>query len=47
MFEQNSGARDRSRVGDEVDLLWRAEHGFLLDAAQDAHAGDETRDAAP
>jgi len=42
VFEQNSGARDAFRVGDAVDLQWTPEHTFLLDADQDAHAGDET-----
>jgi hypothetical protein len=28
--------------GENVDLQWGAEHTFLLDADQDAHAGDET-----
>ena len=42
VFEQNSGAREAFRVGDRVDLQWTAAHTFLLDADQDAHAGDET-----
>jgi spermidine/putrescine transport system ATP-binding protein len=42
VFEQNSGARDAFRVGDTVDLHWTPEHTFLLDAEQDAHAGDES-----
>jgi spermidine/putrescine transport system ATP-binding protein len=42
VFEQNSGARDGFRTGDAVDLHWTPEHTFLLDADQDAHAGDET-----
>jgi spermidine/putrescine transport system ATP-binding protein len=42
VFEQNSGARDRFQVGENVDLHWVASHTFLLDADQDAHAGDET-----
>jgi spermidine/putrescine transport system ATP-binding protein len=42
VFEQNSGARDSFRVGDRVDLRWTPEHTFLLDADQDAHAGDES-----
>ncbi|HET9829675.1 MAG TPA: ABC transporter ATP-binding protein [Nocardioidaceae bacterium] len=42
VFEQNSGARDSFRVGDRVDLRWTSEHTFLLDADQDAHAGDES-----
>ncbi len=42
VFEQNSGARDSFRVGDDVDLHWSSTHTFLLDADQDAHAGDES-----
>jgi spermidine/putrescine transport system ATP-binding protein len=42
VFEQNSGARDGFTVGDRVDLHWTPTHTFLLDADQDAHAGDET-----
>ncbi len=42
VFEQNSGARTGFRVGDPVDLHWSAAHTFLLDADQDAHAGDES-----
>jgi spermidine/putrescine transport system ATP-binding protein len=41
VFEQNTGAREIFRVEDVVDLQWRAEHTFCLDAAQDAHAGVE------
>jgi spermidine/putrescine transport system ATP-binding protein len=40
VFEQNTGAREAFRVGDTADLHWVAAHTFLLDAAQDAHAGD-------
>jgi spermidine/putrescine transport system ATP-binding protein len=42
VFEQNSGSREGFRVGDRVDLHWTAAHTFLLDADQDAHAGDES-----
>ncbi len=42
IFEQNTGARAVLRRGDEVDLHWTPAHTFLLDADQDAHAGDET-----
>jgi spermidine/putrescine transport system ATP-binding protein len=41
IFEQNSGTRGTFRPGDRVDLHWAAQHTFLLDADQDAHAGDE------
>jgi spermidine/putrescine transport system ATP-binding protein len=39
VFEQNTGARDTFRADDVVDLHWRPQHAFCLDAAQDAHAG--------
>jgi spermidine/putrescine transport system ATP-binding protein len=42
VFEQNSGTRDTFTSGQQVDLHWAAEHTFLLDADQDAHAGDES-----
>jgi spermidine/putrescine transport system ATP-binding protein len=45
VFEQNAGARDRFRAGDRVDLHWRPEHTFLLDAAQAAEAGAQLEDA--
>jgi spermidine/putrescine transport system ATP-binding protein len=45
VFEQNTGARESFRPGDQVDLHWMAAHTFVLDAAQDAHAGDESYDA--
>jgi spermidine/putrescine transport system ATP-binding protein len=41
VFEQNTGARSSFRPGDSVDLHWMAAHTFLLDASQDAHAGDQ------
>jgi len=41
-FEQNSGAREGLLVGTRVDLHWAPAHTFLLDADEDAHAGDET-----
>jgi spermidine/putrescine transport system ATP-binding protein len=44
VFEQNTGARDRFRVGDQVDLHWQPVHTFLLDASQDASAGVERED---
>ena len=42
VFEQNSGAGNDFRRGEQVDLQWSTGHTFLLDADQDAHAGDET-----
>lgn len=44
VFEQNHTSHRRFRPGDVVDLHWRPEHTFLLDAAQDALAGTETDD---
>jgi spermidine/putrescine transport system ATP-binding protein len=41
VFEQNTGRRRIFRVGDKVELSWRPEYAFLLDAQQDAHAGAE------
>jgi spermidine/putrescine transport system ATP-binding protein len=42
VFEQNSGAHRAFPPGSRVDLRWSAEHTFLLDADQDAHAGDQS-----
>ena len=44
VFEQNTGSRERFRVGDGVELHWRPIHTFLLDASQDASAGVERED---
>ena len=41
VFEQNTGAHAGFKPGDAVDLQWRTEYTFLLDAAQDATAGAE------
>ena len=41
VFEQNTGRRRLFRKGDQVELSWRPEYAFLLDAQQDAHAGAE------
>lgn len=41
VFEQNTGARTSFLAGDPVDLRWRPEHTFLLEATQDARAGAE------
>jgi spermidine/putrescine transport system ATP-binding protein len=38
--QQNDGTRPRS-TGERVRVTWQADHGFALDAAQDAHAGEE------
>ncbi|WP_456697307.1 ABC transporter ATP-binding protein [Aeromicrobium sp. P5_D10] len=40
-FEQNTGARSMLPVGTKVDVSWRPEFAFLLDASQDAMAGIE------
>lgn len=39
VFEQNTGARSMFALGAEVDVSWRPEYAFLLDASQDATAG--------
>jgi spermidine/putrescine transport system ATP-binding protein len=41
VFEQNTGARGILPVGTKVDVSWRPEFAFLLDASQDAKAGIE------
>jgi spermidine/putrescine transport system ATP-binding protein len=41
VFEQNTGARTMLAVGTKVDVSWRPEFAFLLDASQDAMAGIE------
>jgi spermidine/putrescine transport system ATP-binding protein len=41
VFEQNTGARELFRPGDQVDLHWMPAHTFLLDATQDVSAGAE------
>ncbi|MCW2838573.1 MAG: spermidine/putrescine transporter ATP-binding protein [Aeromicrobium sp.] len=41
VFEQNTGARAMLAVGTKVDISWRPEFAFLLDASQDAKAGIE------
>lgn len=44
VFAQNTGSEERLRQGDAVDLHWSPAHTFLLDAAQDAHAGVQEDD---
>jgi spermidine/putrescine transport system ATP-binding protein len=44
VFEQNSGARALFTPDTAVDLHWRRDHAFVLDADQDASAGVETVD---
>ncbi|CAN5236029.1 ABC transporter ATP-binding protein [soil metagenome] len=41
VFEQNTGARRMLSVGTKVDVSWRPEFAFLLDASQDVNAGIE------
>ncbi|MDQ3157256.1 MAG: ABC transporter ATP-binding protein [Actinomycetota bacterium] len=38
-FEQNTGHRKLFSVGTQVDVSWRPEFAFLLDASQDVNAG--------
>jgi spermidine/putrescine transport system ATP-binding protein len=45
VFSQNTGRTRIFAVGDEVELSWRPEYAFLLDAAQDAFAGAQRVDA--
>jgi spermidine/putrescine transport system ATP-binding protein len=45
VFEQNTGARELFRAGDQVDLHWMPGHTFLLDATQDALAGVEQEES--
>lgn len=40
-FEQNTGARAMIAPGTKVDVSWRPEFAFLLDASQDVTAGIE------
>jgi spermidine/putrescine transport system ATP-binding protein len=41
VFEQNTGRRRLFNRGETVDLSWRPEYAFLLDASQDVNAGIE------
>jgi spermidine/putrescine transport system ATP-binding protein len=41
VFEQNTGRRRLFAHGEKVDLSWRPEYAFLLDATQDVNAGIE------
>jgi spermidine/putrescine transport system ATP-binding protein len=45
VFEQNTGTRGAFKPSDPVDLHWRPEYTFLLDASQDATAGADLEDA--
>ena len=44
VFEQNTGSRRMLPVGTKVDVSWRPEYAFLLNASQDAKAGIEEED---
>jgi spermidine/putrescine transport system ATP-binding protein len=44
VFAQNDGMHPPFGVGVPVDLHWRPEHTFVLDAAQDATAGADLED---
>ena len=44
VFSQNTGRTRLFEVGDKVELSWRPEYAFLLDAAQDAFAGAQRAD---
>lgn len=41
IFAQNTGRRRLFTAGETVDISWRPEYAFLLDASQDAKAGIE------
>jgi spermidine/putrescine transport system ATP-binding protein len=41
VFEQNTGSRPLLPVSTKVDVSWRPEYAFLLDASQDVSAGIE------
>jgi spermidine/putrescine transport system ATP-binding protein len=45
VFSQNTGRTRLFHVGDTVELSWRPEYAFLLDAAQDAFAGAQRVDS--
>jgi spermidine/putrescine transport system ATP-binding protein len=44
VFEQNTGRRRIFRSGERVELSWRPEYAFLLDASQAADAGAQRGD---
>jgi spermidine/putrescine transport system ATP-binding protein len=43
VVQQNDGT-SRATLGENVTISWAAEHGFALDASQDAEAGAELVD---
>jgi spermidine/putrescine transport system ATP-binding protein len=46
VVQQNDGTPPL-RPGETVTVQWAAQHGFALDASQDAHAGQDIEDADP
>jgi spermidine/putrescine transport system ATP-binding protein len=44
VFQQNTGHRRLYKTGESVELSWRPEYAFLLDHAQDSHAGAQRVD---
>ncbi|HET6937274.1 MAG TPA: ABC transporter ATP-binding protein [Nocardioides sp.] len=45
VFSQNTGRHRLFATGEPVELSWRPEYAFLLDASQDAFAGAQKMDA--
>jgi spermidine/putrescine transport system ATP-binding protein len=45
VFSQNTGRNRLFETGEQVELSWRPEYAFLLDASQDASAGAQKMDA--
>jgi spermidine/putrescine transport system ATP-binding protein len=45
VFSQNTGRTRLFETGEQVELSWRPEYAFLLDASQDAFAGAQKMDA--
>jgi len=43
VVQQNDGSA-RAKVGENITISWAAEHGFALDASQDAEAGAQHED---
>src|SRR5262245_52379183 len=44
VFSQNTGRHRLFETGEQVELSWRPQYAFLLDAAQDASAGAQKMD---
>jgi spermidine/putrescine transport system ATP-binding protein len=45
VFSQNTGRHRLFETGEQVELSWRPEYAFLLDASQDASAGAQKMDS--